>query len=317
MYGVKSSQDWRSGIQNGYWGFKFLAYFGLVILSSAINDQFYTGWSTYVNMPGAALFIFIQMILLIDFAYSVSENLLVMWEEHEDKRYLGILAGLTIGSYIATIVLTGFLYAWFAAGGCQLNQFFISFNLVLCLIVTVTSVYPAIQEANPKSGLAQAAMVCIYATYLVASAITSEPAVEGNNHCNPISETGKTQTTSVLMGSVFTFLALAYSTSSAAVTSIHGDDSVPLLSSDHLQAAVNSGALPATSLSAAEEGHAYPEDDEQDGVMYNYSFFHFIFVIASMYLAMLVTNWDTMQPSGDTWIVGKSMGAAWVKIISG
>jgi hypothetical protein len=32
-------------------------------------------------------------------------------------------------------------------------------------------------------------------------------------------------------------------------------------------------------------------DDERYGAVYNYSFFHFTFAIAAMYVAMLLTNW--------------------------
>ena len=32
-------------------------------------------------------------------------------------------------------------------------------------------------------------------------------------------------------------------------------------------------------------------DDERSGTRYNYSFFHIIFVLATMYTACLLTNW--------------------------
>ncbi len=42
-----------------------------------------------MNFPGATIFILIQVILLIDFAYTTSEALLGWWEDTEDKTYLG------------------------------------------------------------------------------------------------------------------------------------------------------------------------------------------------------------------------------------
>jgi hypothetical protein len=255
------------------------------------------------------------MLLLIDFAYSASEQLLSLWEENEDKRYLGLLIVITFGSFVSSIVLTGFLYAWFASSQCHLNQAFISVNLALCFLVSVVAVIPPVQEANPQSGLAQAAMVTIYATYLVASAITSEPpGPTGDVTCNPLIEGGKAQTTTILMGSLFTFIALAYSTSSAAVQNITGDESRPLLSS-HLQDAVEAGALPSSTLDTEQQDSVYPSDDEKDAVMYNYSFFHFIFTIASMYLAMMVTNWDNPEEEYGA-VQGKNMAAVWVKVVS-
>ena len=237
-------------------------------------------------MPGAFLFILVQVILLIDFAYTVSENLLgafsfdsrslALWEETDDKRYLGILIAISFGSFVSAIVITALAYAWFGSSACQLNQFFISFNWILCLFVSLLSIMPAVQEENPKSGLAQSAMVCIYSTYLIASAISSEP--DGPGHCGPTTIDGKTDTSTVILGSFFTFLALAYSTSRAAtqhqILTTGEDASIPLLGGD----------------ADDEEGGKYPADDEQEGVQYNYSFFHFIFVLGSMYLAMLLTN---------------------------
>ena len=123
-----------------------------------LPNEFVAGWSKFINMPGAAIFILIQVILLIDFAYSISETLLAWWEETDDRRYLGILLGLTSGSYILSIVVTGFMYAWFGASACRLNQCFISFNLILILITSIASITPSIQEVNHKSGLGQSAM---------------------------------------------------------------------------------------------------------------------------------------------------------------
>ena len=316
LYGVKSSADWRAKIQNGYWGFKWLFWIALIVLAFFLPNEFMAGWGKIVNIPGAAVFVLIQVVLLIDFSYTVSEQLLQWWDESGDQRYLYILILLTGACYITSITVTGFLFAWFGSAPCKLNQFFISFNLVLFIIVSFLSIYPAVQEANPKAGLAQSAMVAVYGTYLVASALSSEPVGENGSLCNPLLEQTQTQTTTVILGSLFTFLALSYSTSRAASTFSAGEDSTPLLSQQHLESAVNAGALPTSSLETQETNG--PVDDEQDQVAYNYSFFHFIFVLGSMYLAMLVTNWDSVVFEKDDFaIVGRSLTAVWVKIVSG
>jgi hypothetical protein len=207
----------------------------------------------------------------------------VLWEDTDDRRYLGILLTITGGSYVLVIVLTSLAYFWFGSNSCPLNQFFISFNWILCLFVSLLSIIPAVQESNPKSGLAQAAMVSVYATYLIASAISSEPEDKAHPElqCGPGHLQGKTETSTVIMGSFFTFLALAYSTSKAAtqhqILTVGGEgEGTPLL-----------GDRAVEDDDGDEDG---PTDDEQDGVQYNYSFFHFIFVLGSMYLAMLLTN---------------------------
>ncbi|KAJ3088283.1 hypothetical protein HK102_009120 [Quaeritorhiza haematococci] len=289
-------------------------------------------------MPGAGIFVLIQIILLIDFAYTFSEGLLERWESTEDKRWLVVLVIITFGAFAAAITLTVLMYVWFGGTSCQLNLFFITFNLILCAFAALVSIAPRVQEVNPKSGLAQSAMVTIYATYLIASAITSEPPNPDEpdvNLCNPLNASGRTQTTTIVLGSIFTFLALSYSTSRAAtqgnVLTSNADDAMPLVTdqprrgpSGHLYQAIESGAIKANDDDDDDDEHGgsgwgggYPADDEKDGVQYSYSFFHFIFLIAAMYLAMLLTNWNTVTlVSGDFATVGKSMGAVWVKVVS-
>ena len=43
----------------------------------------------------------------------------------------------------------------FQSAGCALHKFFISFNLILCVIISIVSVHPKVQEHQPRSGLLQ------------------------------------------------------------------------------------------------------------------------------------------------------------------
>lgn len=63
---------------------------------------------------------------------------------------------------------------------CGLNKFFITFNLLLCLIVSVVSVLPRVQEALPNSGLLQSSVVTLYTIYLTWSAVANNP----DRQCN-------------------------------------------------------------------------------------------------------------------------------------
>lgn len=174
-------------------------------------------YGTYIAPIGSFLFILIGLVLLVDFAHSWSETCLDRWETSESNLWQFILVGSTFGMYIAAIALTIILYIFFAGSGCGLNTFFITFNLALSVIATLLSISPPVQEVNPKSGLAQASMVTAYCTYLTASAVANH---NDENHgvCNPIHRDG-TKTTTVLLGALFTFLAIAYSTSRAATQS--------------------------------------------------------------------------------------------------
>jgi len=185
--------------------------------------------------------------------------------------------------YALTITLTGLMYGFFAGQSCTLNQFFITFNVILCIIITVLCVHPAVQEANPRSGLAQAAMVALYCTYLIMSAV--------GNHthatCNPLTKYAGARTGTVVLGGLFTFVAIAYSTTRAATQgralvgrnkkggiALAGDDDLgasPMVTTQPskkdtpryqaLVAAVDAGAIPASALNEMDD------DDEEDAVL--------------------------------------------------
>lgn len=58
-------------------------------------------------------------------------------------------------------------------------------------------------------------------------------------------------------------------------------------------------SLPASVLEEDEEdedGGADERDDERTGTRYNYAWFHVIFIMATMYVAMLLTNWYAFFP---------------------
>ena len=191
-----------------------------MVISFFIPNGFFMFWGNYVSLIGATIFILLGLVLLVDFAHSWSETCLNNWENSDSNLWQWILIGSTGGMYAATISLTGVLYGFFADSGCTLNKFFISVNLVLCIIITIVCVHPTVQEYNPRSGLAQSSMVAVYCTYLIMSAVGNYE----NEACNPLRRHGSstllgTKNTTLVLGAVFTFLAIAYSTSRAATQS--------------------------------------------------------------------------------------------------
>jgi serine incorporator 1/3 len=183
LIGVRSTRNRRASIQNGYslrnvcslthswWGPKIMAWAVLVVLSFLIPNQFFVVWGNYFAMTGSVLFILYGLILLIDAAHSWAETCIEKYEETESKWWEIILVGSTFGMYAGALAMIIVSYIFFAKSGCGLNQTFISLNLVLAIIVTVMAIHPTIQEYNSRSGLAQSAMVCVYATYLTLSAV--------------------------------------------------------------------------------------------------------------------------------------------------
>ncbi|EIW84089.1 TMS membrane protein tumor differentially expressed protein [Coniophora puteana RWD-64-598 SS2] len=351
LIGVKDTKDKRAAIQNGWWGPKVLLWIIFIIISFFIPNGFFIFWGDYVALIGATIFILLGLVLLVDFAHSWSETCLENWESSSSNMWQWILIGSTAAMYAATIALTSVMYAFFAGSGCTLNRFFISFNLALCIVITVMCIHPTIQEYNPRSGLAQSGMVAAYCTYLVVSAVSNHT----HETCNPLGRnagaSGTTRTTTVVLGAIFTFLAIAYSTSRAATQSTalvgknkKGPVQLPIDDSPHsemdvvrtqpgrtetpryqaLLAAVEAGAIPASALDEEEEDeddYGETRDDERSGTRYNYSWFHVIFAIGAMYVAMLLTDWNVVSAessadSEEVVYIGKSETAMWMRIVS-
>ncbi|KAL6302514.1 TMS membrane protein/tumor differentially expressed protein [Sparassis latifolia] len=355
LIGVKDTKDKRASIQNGWWGPKVLLWLVLLVASFFIPNGFFMFWGNYVALIGATIFILLGLVLLVDFAHSWSETCLENWEASNSNLWQWILIGSTASMYAAAVTLTGILYAFFAQSGCTLNRFFISFNLALCVVITVMCIHPTVQEYNPRSGLAQSSMVAVYCTYLIMSAVGNHE----HEACNPLRRNGPgtvegARTTTVVLGAVFTFLAVAYSTTRAATQSralvgknkkgalqLPSDDDghaeLGVVSSQPsrtespryqaLLAAVEAGAIPASALDEDEDeddDEVNPEtrDDERTGTRYNYSWFHVIFAIGAMYVAMLLTDWNVVKastgqddPDQDVYI-GRSEVAMWMRVVS-
>ncbi|KAG8213243.1 serine incorporator/TMS membrane protein [Butyriboletus roseoflavus] len=349
LIGVTESRDRRAAIQNGWWGPKVLLWLLLMVVTFFIPNGFFIFWGDYVALIGATIFILLGLVLLVDFAHSWSETCLENWEKSESTLWQWILIGSTAVMYIMAITLTGVLYGYFAGSECTLNRFFISFNLSLCIISTIMSIHPAVQASNPRSGLAQSGMVAAYCTYLITSAVTNH----AHESCNPFTRSSTTGTTTVVLGAVFTFLAIAYSTSRAATQSralvgrgkksgavyLPIDDEpqseMGVVSTQPgrtespryqaLLAAVQAGAIPESALyeeEEEEEDYGETKDDERSGTRYNYAWFHVIFALGAMYVAMLLTDWNvvsTEQGSVDSEeivYIGRSETAMWMRVVS-
>lgn len=339
LLGVDSSKNPRAIIQNGFWGPKIIAWLALIILSFFIPESFFFAWGNYISFAGATAFLLLGLVLLVDLAHSWAEYCLSKMEYDEKSLWRYILVGSTIGMYIASIAMTVIMYIFFASSGCSMNQAAITLNLIFFLATSAISVHPSVQEFNPKAGLAQAAMVAVYCTYLTMSAVSMEP---DDKHCNPLVRAQGTRTTSIVIGAIVTMLTVAYTTTRAATQAmalnstgaiqLPEDDSHGLITKQPnlrkqmraaaLRQAIEEGSLPADAFqedeSDTESGVNTPRDDERSKTQYNYTLFHFIFFLATAWVATLLTmNVEESTKNGNDFApVGRTYWASWVKIVS-
>jgi hypothetical protein len=266
---------------------------------------------------GAGFFIILQLILLVEFAYSWNESWVLNMENEEDEggsKWYYALLGCTLFMIFGSIAGTGVMYKFFAPSGCDLNTFFITFNLVMGLILCGLSLHPRVREGRPSSGLLQSAVVMMYSTYLVYSAINSEP----QSKCNPLTYTDGTKATALIIGAVFTIVSVVYSTirTASASSDLLGNTSS---STDIEKSPLVTSTTADGSVVVVDQSDGPIEDDEAESTVYNYTHFHLSFALGSMYICMLLTNWMTIAGTGGDGVnvnVDKGMVSVWVKMAS-
>lgn len=339
LFGVSNSKSPRAALQNGYWGPKIIAWLAFIVLSFLIPDEFFMFWGNYISFAGAILFLILGLVLLVDLAHTWAEYCLAQIEDTDSRLWRFVLIGSTLGMYLGSLAMTIVQYIFFAGRTCTMNKTAITVNLLLWIIISFVSVNPTVQEHNPKAGLAQAAMVAVYCTYLTMSAVSMEP---DDNHCNPLVRAQGTRTTSVVIGAIVTMLTVAYTTTRAATQSLglgnssgaihldEDDDEHDLITqqpgsrremrAEALRRAVEEGSLPADALLSDDEsdaGDAKTGDDERSKTQYNYTMFHIIFFLATCWVStLLVLNYEDATKDGDFATVGRTYAASWIKIVS-
>jgi len=211
--------------------------------------------------------------------------------------------------YILAFTAIILLYVFYASKTtCGLNIFFITINLVLCLVVSVISVLPIVQTYHSTSGLLQSSFVTLYVVFLTWSAITNEktdplcnPPLFGitRNNTGAVTQQGNTPDVTSIVALIIFFSLIIYSTLTSTTKS-SGGKLLGISGNDETGSAVPE----------AKGGKSY--DDEEQAVAYNYSLFHFMFFLASFYVMMTLTNW--FKPSGDLRNFQQSDSAVWVKM---
>lgn len=302
MIGASRKGDCRVHLQDGFWGLKVLLLIGMVVGAFFIpNPVFeYYGW---VALVASGLFIVIQLILLVDFAHSWAENWVAKLESSEvdDRRWFWAMFGATGVMLCAAVGLTIAMYTLFHE--CTSNIMFVTVNLIACAVICFLSLHPRVQEANPMSGLLQPALISVYATYLVFSAIQS-----ATDECNPWKQKQSVNDTALVLGAVFTICAVCYATFRASSTiGATEPEKESLMAEQETDEEAN-----------RQEEKDHDEEHHDEPLPYNYFRYHIVYALGAMYIAMLMTDWQTVSGSKDIApTVDSGEAAVWVKIASG
>nr|KAG5686515.1 hypothetical protein BaRGS_031332 [Batillaria attramentaria] len=299
MIKVNSSKDPRAKIQNGFWAIKILMLIGLCVGAFFIpRGAFGQAWMV-IGLIGAFIFVIIQLILLIDFAHGWAESWVGQYEETGSKAYYVGLFFFTGVFYVISVTAVVLFYVFYADGAsCKLHKFFISFNLILCVGISVLSILPKIQEdtaCNPS---------------------LSQLIDPSHNKTTSTLADGDFAKTQFDAQSIIALLIWMFAVLYSSIRTSSNSQMGKLTMSERtiLQTDTDSYKSGSTASDDEENGRQKVWDNEEDVVAYSYSFFHFMLCLASLYVMMTLTNW--FSPSSDFRTLNANMASVWVKISS-
>ncbi|CAB4056471.1 SERINC1_3 [Lepeophtheirus salmonis] len=217
------------------------------------KGTFGTTWM-YFGLIGAFAFILVQLILLIDVAHLWAEGWRQNYLRTDNPNWFRALVFATVVMYSLTFALVICCYKYFTGlevGDCKLNEFFITVNFLLCIIQSVISISPYVQKHQENSGLLQAAFLTLF--------FGSSKNVTDFHTDHEHNEAPMMDTTSII-GLVIWFVCLLYSS---------------IRTSDPSKAA---------KLTKYKNYDSTPVD-------YNWSVFHLMLGLATLYVMMTLTNW--------------------------
>lgn len=311
------------------WLVKIVCIIALVFGTFYIPNEFfftYSVWSRWLS----AIFLVLQLVALIDMAYTWNER----WVEAEEERKILSLSCLLYLASAAGVLL----FFWYYPCGSD-----IVFSLITLTAICAFSYLSIMVE---HGAILPSAFVAGYVTFLCWSALESRPENDTCRGSQSASDEDKHDVSIGIISALFACASLAYTTYSAsnsALVVFHTDGrETSAEEREALQAPLTGGAkvddghddgendadeeegkegkrVPEAVEAASDESAAAKEDAANRGIWV----FHLVMMFGSIYMAMLLTAWgdeSSAAASGDGDISidsgDKGHNSMWAKIIS-
>lgn len=271
-----------------FWFPKWIFFIGLVVSSFFIPNSVFSVYAG-VSRFFAGIFLVLQILVLVDFAYSWNSN----WVSKEKTRYYVGIVVSALALLTSSLVFSVLFFNWFAGSdNCGMEKFFISFNIVLSVAYTLISVSSYCEHG----ALLPSSVVMGYCTFLIYSALKSNP-----SSCNSFYSPNNTDAASVFLGVCFSAISICYSSFS--------------LSSRHRQLLGGDDQLLDEANKSDDNSEQAFSDTEEDVERKPNAFFNLMMAFASMYMCMLLTNWASGSLRG---VHDVSVGTQdmWVNIVT-
>lgn len=275
----------RRAAHDGSWLLKIFVVVGVFIASCWMPDDAMASFSS-VCLVGAAIFVVIQILALLDWVYGWNEHWRSLAEE--DPSYFHNLLWSTVLGYLLSVLFIVLSIVQFAASGCDFAIAEVTTTCVACFVFSILSIVGLADH----SSLLCSSMVTLYVSYYCWSVLTGmSPDItnDDGDACNTLlSRDGSAATAvNVAMGIVLTCAGLAYSAYSLG-TGL-GDNTLRVTN-----ARATSGTYAELD---AEEGEGEELDFGGSELVKPLMSYHFIMVVCTMFMTMTIVNWDTSMPS--------------------
>lgn len=318
-------------LHRGFWFLKVFLVVGGVIGSLFMQDSSFNNEAyAWVSRFGSLLFLVLQILVLIDFAYGWNDIWVARGYKEDgptptNPYWIYAVIASAVILYILAITGVALLFVNYAA--CEVGKVFTSLTIIFVIGVTILSLFRD-KIVGVEGAILPSAVISAYMVFLNWSALESNP----DNTCRPTSQ--QTAAT-IVLGGVWATLTLIWTTFSVASNSQHlvrGEDlESPPMPNDEEKGYSRGGGAPRSQPAggpvlradnnegpvgapppAVGDGDA-GEEDTWSGPTEKAWLFHLIMISASMYMAMLLTDWGAFGATGTNDKSLQGTVSMWVK----
>ncbi|KAM5235420.1 LOW QUALITY PROTEIN: serine incorporator 4 [Ctenodactylus gundi] len=258
-----------------FWFLKLLFLLGLCTVAFCIPEEYlFPAWHD-VGISGGFTFILLELVLITVFTGATQDC----------NGFLAILL-VILGFYSMASAETALLFQQDThPAGCLLNKMLLSLHLCLCGLLSLSTA-PCTHLKHPNTGLLQTSIISCCIIYLTSELSSNPPErviLQGQNYT--LFLPGLSKTEPHIPETLLAVQSAGIINETSYLTELFGPLSIIKVYSEFHKAAGQPGRLTKTHLAQGQAKH----------LPYSYSAFHFVFLLASLYIMVTLTKWFSYE----------------------